>query len=243
MHVPAVQKSMAEFPALPLFTDAFIGDTTHLTAAQTGAYLMLLFIAWKMPDCALPNDDKKLARWARMDNRTWIVNKSIIMEFWKLGEDAKWRQARLVDERIYVEHKRTLNSQAGKSSALKRLNRGSTTVPTTVPTERQQPIPIPIPKKEEEETKSVSSSKKVTENLNRGTRLSDNWELEQEWGDWAEIQGLNEEEILYQANKFKNYWLSTTKNPTKRNWRLTWENWIFSYLERNDNGLQRKTNK
>lgn len=32
---------MAEFPALPLWTDAYIGDTAHLTNEEHGVYLRL----------------------------------------------------------------------------------------------------------------------------------------------------------------------------------------------------------
>lgn len=121
---------MAEFPALPLFTDAFIGDTTHLSAAQTGAYLMLLMIAWRTEDCTLPDEDEKLARYARMDLRTWKNNRSTVIEFFQKDSNGRLYQPRLSDERNYVEHMRSKNSRAGQASALKRLNRASTTVPT-----------------------------------------------------------------------------------------------------------------
>ncbi|ACL63205.1 DUF1376 domain-containing protein [Methylobacterium nodulans] len=45
---------MSAYPSLPLFTDAFIADTGHLSAAETGAYLMLLMVAWRSPGCSLP---------------------------------------------------------------------------------------------------------------------------------------------------------------------------------------------
>lgn len=121
---------MAEYPALPLFTDAYMADTRHLTAAQHGAYLLLLMTAWRMPDCRLPDDDLFLSRCASMDMRTWKLQKDKIMAFWKKDDLQKWYQPRLLDERKYVDELRNKNSQAGQASALKRLNRGSTSVPT-----------------------------------------------------------------------------------------------------------------
>lgn len=124
---------MAKFPSLPLFTDAFISDTVHLNAAQTGAYLMLLMVAWRADDCRLPDDDKILSRYARMSLRQWLPNKLVIMAFWKKDKNNNWYQSRLVDERTYADDKRNKNVIAGKVSALKRHN----TSPTDVPTSRQ----------------------------------------------------------------------------------------------------------
>jgi uncharacterized protein YdaU (DUF1376 family) len=133
---------MAEFPALPFFTDAYLADTIHLTTTQHGAYLLLLMAAWRTNDCALPNDDEFLARITRMDKRTWATNRAAVLSFWVLGDDGKLRQGRLSDERKYVEVKRDRNSQAGKASALKRQSRGSTTVQ---PNGNINPTPTPTP--------------------------------------------------------------------------------------------------
>lgn len=53
---------MADFPALPLWTDAYLADTGHLTDQEHGIYLRLLMLMWRNPGCRLPNDDKWLAR-------------------------------------------------------------------------------------------------------------------------------------------------------------------------------------
>lgn len=77
-------------------------------------------------------------------------------------------------------------------------------------------IASPVPKKEK----------------SHGSRLADNWELPQEWGDWAESLGMKGDEIIRQAAKFKNHWNDKTgKNATKRSWKGTWENWIYTSLE------------
>ena len=106
---------MAEFPALPLFTDAYLADTGHLSGVESGAYLHLLIIAWRMPDCALPDDDLRLARWARFSPHVWKQIKPIVMSFWDL-RDGMWTQKRLLDERAEV----TKLSEVRRSAALHR---------------------------------------------------------------------------------------------------------------------------
>ena len=140
---------MAEFPALPLFTDAYMADTRHLTTVQHGAYLLLLMTAWRMPDCRLPDDDRLLARWAGMDYRNWIKTRPFIIEqFWQKTDDGKLQQNRLLDERKFADTVRRKNSAAGKASALKRLNRGSTSVPTKLQPE-SNPLSHTLSHKEE----------------------------------------------------------------------------------------------
>ena len=123
---------MAKFPALNLYTDAFIADTIHLNAAQTGAYIMLLMAAWRSDDCRLPDDDKVLARYARMNLRQWLPNKPLIMSFWRKDSENKWYQSRLIDERTFATDVRNKNVMAGRISALKRHNSTLTDVGTSV---------------------------------------------------------------------------------------------------------------
>lgn len=137
---------MAEYPALPIFTDAYMADTRHLTTAQHGAYLLLLMTAWRMHDCRLPDDDRLLARWAGMDYRNWLKTRPhIIDQFWKKNDDGKLQQNRLLDERKYADSIRLKNSAAGKASALKRKDRHSTTVATkTQQNFNPHTLPTPI---------------------------------------------------------------------------------------------------
>ncbi len=120
---------MAEFPALPLWTDALIGDTYHLTPAQFGAYMRLLIAAWRRPNCDLPDDDRFLGRVVG-DQRGWHRLKPIVMPFFDQSDDGFYRQKRLLAERNWCATKAAKNAAAGRTSALKRKNRGSTNVPT-----------------------------------------------------------------------------------------------------------------
>ncbi len=140
---------MADFPILPLFTDAYIADTQHLTNEEHGVYLRLLMFAWRSPGCGLPDDDRRLALMVGVGAKKWAALKPVVMDFWTLN-DGLWRQKKLSGEREKVERKRDLNSAAGiassRAKALKRNNQASTdavTEPATEhPTENQLSISI-----------------------------------------------------------------------------------------------------
>src|SRR5205085_5893319 len=108
---------MAEFPALPLWTDAYLGDTTHLTTIEHGAYLLLLMTAWRTRDCSLPDDDRLLARYARLNAQQWKRMRPIIAAFFTV-EGGVWKQGRLTDERGAVERHRQQQSEKGKAGAV-----------------------------------------------------------------------------------------------------------------------------
>ena len=70
---------MAEFPALALWTDAYLADTRHLSTLEHGAYLLLMMEAWRRPHCDLPDDDRVLARLAgltRLPELVWLLRSS-----------------------------------------------------------------------------------------------------------------------------------------------------------------------
>lgn len=53
---------MAQFPCLPLWTDAWIADTHYMTITARGAYMDLLILMWRTPGCRVPDDDAWLAQ-------------------------------------------------------------------------------------------------------------------------------------------------------------------------------------
>jgi len=105
---------MKKAAALPLFGDAYMADTMHLTLEEHGAYLRLLMLAWRSLDCGLPNDDKRIARMLGISSQRWSKIRPIVMEFWTL-EKNRWFQKRLKKERIYVEEKSKKNSENAKA--------------------------------------------------------------------------------------------------------------------------------
>lgn len=134
---------------MPLFTDAYLGDTTHLSTFEHGAYLLLLIVAWRSPGCCIADDDGLLARYTRMTRDKWRKVRPIVAPFFTI-EDGFWHQARLQNELQHLQSRRQQQVEAGNASAiaksLKRGNRRST--PVGKPLQRdgnETPTPISYP--------------------------------------------------------------------------------------------------
>lgn len=132
---------MAEFPAMPLWTDAYLADTTHLTTIEHGTYLLLLMVAWRSPEKTLPDDDRLLARYAKLSPSQWRKMRPVMLEFWQI-QNGRWIQKRLIDEANAVKRQRESARKAGKASALKRKGRHSTGVQRAF---NGNPTPTPTP--------------------------------------------------------------------------------------------------
>ena len=109
---------MAQFPALPLWTDAYLADTTHLSTTEHGAYLLLLMVQWRSKDCKLPNDDRLLAKYAKMTPAQWKRVKPVLEPFFTVSSDS-WVQSRLTDELVAVKQKSKSQSRKAKARHLK----------------------------------------------------------------------------------------------------------------------------
>src|SRR5262252_8436929 len=105
---------MAEFPALPLWTDAYLADTRHLNDTEHGRYLMLLMLMWRTPLCRLPNDDAWLGRkLAKTPVEIVEQIRPLIQEFCRT--DGNWiTQKRLAQEFKYVTKTHERRSESAK---------------------------------------------------------------------------------------------------------------------------------
>jgi uncharacterized protein YdaU (DUF1376 family) len=93
---------MAEFPALPLWTDAYMGDCAHLSDAEHGRYLRLLMVIWRAPGCKIPNNDEWLARkFNRSVEEVQSQLRPLVREFCKTSKHFIW-QGRLTREMSYI---------------------------------------------------------------------------------------------------------------------------------------------
>lgn len=70
---------MSKAPAMPMYWDAYLADTTHLTTEEHGAYMLLLAAMWRR-NAWVPDDDKDNARILGLTPAKWRKIKARLME-------------------------------------------------------------------------------------------------------------------------------------------------------------------
>lgn len=71
---------MSQAPSMPMFWDAYLADTTHLTTEEHGAYLLLLAAMWRR-NGSVPDDDRDIARIVGLTKGKWLKVKARLAEF------------------------------------------------------------------------------------------------------------------------------------------------------------------
>lgn len=68
---------------MPLHIDAYIADTDHLTAAEHGAYMLLIMKYWR--EGGLPSDENIIRRLAKLTPDQWAESRDILAAFFEDG--------------------------------------------------------------------------------------------------------------------------------------------------------------
>lgn len=206
---------MSAAPNMPLFLDAYLADTTHLSTEEHGAYLLLLMSMWRRGG-AVPNDDKDLARIVGLSPSKWRAVKTRLLPFLVVSE-GEISQKRLKKEWEYVQEKREKNAQNGARGGRPASNKNNGIAkangyPVDNPN-ADNPTPTLVVKEEPN-----GSSKK------RGSRLPDDWQPDELF---AAREGLSSWEISREAEKFVDYWRELPgQRGVKLDWAGTWRNWV-----------------
>lgn len=88
---------MSKKPWMPLYIADYLKDTTHLGALESGAYLHLIMDYWQ--NGKLPDDNRQLARIAKMTDREWKAARSTLQAFFHDG----WKHKRIDEELSHAE--------------------------------------------------------------------------------------------------------------------------------------------
>ena len=222
---------MAEYPAMPFWTDAYLGDTGHLTTIEHGCYFLLLITMWRAGG-NLPNDDRLLARYARLGPRQWKRMKPVILPFFRVEGDTIF-QPRLRDELIAVRQRSKRQRNNARAKYRKSLDTDSA---MGVPNSSQNDASISITIKNPPPDPNGSAPPRG-DGQKKGTRIPDDFEPDDKLISFATIEcGLTESEVRWHTNKFIDYWRAATgQKGVKRDWPATWRNWMRTESERKPN--------
>ncbi|KAA3527069.1 DUF1376 domain-containing protein [Agrobacterium vitis] len=74
---------------MPLHIDDYLADTDYLSAAEHGAYLLLIMKYWR--DGGLPDDEGMIRRYAKLSPEQWSESREVIAAFFGDG----WKHGRI----------------------------------------------------------------------------------------------------------------------------------------------------
>lgn len=130
-------------PWMPLYIGDYLADTSHLNAAQHGAYLLLIMRYWQVG--SLPDDDAQLAMIARMGAPEWRKHKPVLRAFFQDG----WRHPRIDAEIEQANIKYERRAAAGKKGGLAKQSSSNAKAATQAGLNQSQPhIPSGYPSQE-----------------------------------------------------------------------------------------------
>ena len=102
-------------PWMPLYVADYLADTGRLSTVEHGAYMLLIMDYWR--NGGVPDDDRKLARIARMSDAEWMAIRDNIADLFQDG----WKHKRIDAEIARSEEK----SKLARASAMRRHSVGN----------------------------------------------------------------------------------------------------------------------
>ena len=112
---------------MPIYIGDYLTATSHLSTTGHGAYLLLIFHYWTTKK-ELPQDDKRLARIARLSLDEWMEIKPEILDFF-IPTATGWEHKRIESEMDKARKFSRNRKESGRKGAEKRWGKGPKVVP------------------------------------------------------------------------------------------------------------------
>lgn len=128
---------------MPLSIADYLADTGHLSAAEHGAYLLLIMRYWQ--DGGLPEDERLIARYSKLDASQWAESRDVLAAFFEDGWRHKRIDAEIIKADEIISKRRAAAEQRYSKADASAVHMQSTSTYTRVP-----PSPTPEPSKEEQ---------------------------------------------------------------------------------------------
>lgn len=208
-----------QLPWMPLDITGYLQDTGHLSTIEHGAYMLLIMEYWKHG--GLPDDERKIARLAKMTTEQWAEHRDVLADLFLPGWKHKRVDAELARAAEVVEQRKN----AGRDAARKRWAK------------QTHSAPMPDASQADNETihtntNQVSASLRSADTRDkRAVRLPANWKLPEGWGKDAIDAGLPANLIDLEAARMRD-WSLSNRNGACKDWRARWRNWCREAVDR-----------
>ncbi|RDJ20145.1 DUF1376 domain-containing protein [Bosea caraganae] len=114
-------------PWMAFYVADYLADTLHLSAAQHGAYLLLISHYWVHG--GLPNDEAMLQRIARLTPEEWTASRDTLASFFKDGWHHSRVEREMAEAREKYEKRANAGRCGGKASGNSRRSNASAMLP------------------------------------------------------------------------------------------------------------------
>lgn len=198
----------------------FLRDTVSLTPQESYFYLRLIWLYYES-EKPLPNDTETLA--FKIGARGQEDCLSLLLRtFFRYDSDLNSYTHQRIDAEIRKYQRKAASARGANQIrwTLEKDKKSDLNSDTDqIPTNNHKPITNNHI--EEQQEKPASKEKK------RGTRLSEDWQPDEKLIQFAKTKrpDLNLNDTV---RMFKNYWVAKTKDATKLDWNLTFENWVMN---------------
>ncbi|WP_081761413.1 DUF1376 domain-containing protein [Methylopila sp. 73B] len=216
-------------PFLPLYVGDYLRDTRGLTAEQHGAYLLLLMSMWSAGG-RLPNDDRKLARFASCTPSRWAKIRGDVLSFFEVHE-AEIGHVRLGSELEKAQEKSIKRAEAGsKGGQAKALKDKVLGVANAMPEPCHSSEPEPEKKRTPTDV-GVERARAPKPKTGRASRLAPDWRPSPEtWSKLKEAHRASDGELERELVKARN-WSASAANGAKVNHEAFFANWCLTAEE------------
>lgn len=210
---------------IPFYPSDWLAGTRGMTAAETGVYITLIAMMYERR-APLDMDRARLARLCGSS----AANFSRALEALIAADKITETEAGLWNDKVSkvlsgVSEKRTAAIQSANARWSKKHSENNEGADANASETQCETDANQRPKTKVEKEEPNGSSKK------RGYRLSADWVLPKDWGDWSVSQGLSEADARNEAAKFRDYWISKPRDAAKLDWEATWRNWTRKAIE------------
>lgn len=229
---------MSSAPSMPMFWDAYLADTTHLSTEEHGAYLLLLAAMWRR-NGSVPDNDRDNARILGLTPAKWRQIKARLAPL-LIIDNGQITQKNLQKIWKITQEKIAANRMNGAKGGRPKTNENNAVEKPNGFVSVKPIETIPEPEPEEVTTANAVVAHTSPEQPNpqkgkgkvrgvaRGSRLSESWNPTLKDYAFAAKHNLTREEINREADRFRNHWTAATgKGSVKLDWEAAWRNWLI----------------